>query len=83
MTQLAALLWIFLCSAAGATPNHWHRTIAYTLMLAALPILWFLWRDLGPLWAVGFFLLALFQFRLLLIHWAKRAWRHFKGQADA
>lgn len=83
MTGLAALIWIFLCSAAGATPNRWHRAIAYMLMLAALPILWLLWHDAGPLWAAGFFVLALFQLRLLLIHWAKRLYRHVRDRADA
>jgi len=83
MTELAALIWIFLCSAAGATPNRWHRTIAYLLVVAALPILWFLWHDDGPLWALGFLILGMFQLRLLLIHWGKRLVRHFRGQADA
>ncbi len=76
-------VWISQCSAPGATLNRWHRVIASALMVAALLILWLLWRDDGLPWVLGFLVLAMFQSRLLLIHGGKRPYRHFRGQADA
>ncbi|HSF93128.1 MAG TPA: DUF2484 family protein [Paracoccaceae bacterium] len=73
------LLWAGLASAAGATPNRWHRAIAYSLMVAFVPIAWMLYQDFG-IWAVaGFLALALFQLRLLMIHWLKRLVAHMRN----
>ncbi len=72
MTLLAALVWMLLCTLAGATPNRWHRKIAYALMLVSLPILWSLASTHGLLYALLFIFIMIFQFRLLLAHWLKR-----------
>lgn len=68
---IAVLVWAGLASAAGMTPTPWHRTIAYTLMVAYLVIAYYLIRDYGIWAALAFLALALFQLRLLFIHWIK------------
>lgn len=72
LSVLGVLIWAAACSAAGATPNRWHRAIAYTLMAAFVPLAWVLYQDIGILAVLGFLALALFQLRLLMIHWLKR-----------
>ncbi len=76
---LAVLIWSALCAAAGATPNPWHRTIAYILMAAYLVIAYYLIQDFGWWAALLFLALALFQLRLLFIHWLKLLLHRWKG----
>ncbi|NNU80011.1 DUF2484 family protein [Halovulum dunhuangense] len=83
VTVLYALTWVFLCSAAGATPNRWHKPIAVLLGLAALPVLWLIGRDFGWPWVLGFILLGMYQFRLLLFSWARRIRRWLRGRGGS
>ncbi|MFQ5622484.1 MAG: DUF2484 family protein [Paracoccaceae bacterium] len=69
---LAALSWIAVASVAGLTPNRWHRTIAYGLIAAFPLIAWPVARNQGTLYGVLFLCVALFQLRLLLMHWLRR-----------
>lgn len=68
---VAALIWAVLAALAGMTPTPWHRPIAYFLMVAFVPIAWLLAQSNGRLTAIIFFLVAVFQLRLLLISWLK------------
>lgn len=72
---LVALVWIIVGSAAGLTPNRWHRPIAYALIVAIPFVAWPLAQDQGLLVAVLYVCLCAFQLRLLLIHWLKRLGR--------
>ena len=75
MSSIAALVWMILAALAGMTPERFHRPIAYTLMLAFLPVAWFLGQVYGGWVAFGFFAVAVFQLRLLLISWGKKVIR--------
>ncbi len=75
MHSIAALLWMILAAVAGMTPERFHRPVAYGLMLAFVPVAWFLARDFGGWAAFGFFAVAVFQLRLLLISWGKKVMR--------
>ncbi|MEE9454724.1 MAG: DUF2484 family protein [Paracoccaceae bacterium] len=74
-SAIPALIWMILAALAGMTPNRWHRPIAYILMLAFLPIAWFLGQGSGHLAALGFLVVAVFQLRLLLISWGRKIYR--------
>ena len=72
IVTLAALIWVFSCSAAGALPRNWHKPVAYVLIALGFPLFVML-RDVhGQGIAWGFVAVAIFQLRLLLIHWFKR-----------
>ena len=79
LSLLAVLIWSALCSAAGATPTPWHRTIAYTLMAVFPFIAYRLNQDFGWWAPILFLALALFQLRLLFIHWLKLWIHRWKG----
>ncbi|MEO1551267.1 MAG: DUF2484 family protein [Pseudomonadota bacterium] len=81
MSLLLVAVWALCCTLAGATPQAWHRPIAYTLMVLSLPVFALLWQAHGG-WAVaGFLALGLFQFRLLIRHYLRRAVRALGGNA--
>ncbi len=77
MASILAFGWMIAAAVAGMTPTPWHRPIAYTLMLVFIPVGWMLTQEYGMWSAFGFFLIAVFQLRLLLISWTKRLLRRF------
>ncbi len=74
-SALAALVWMVLAALAGMTPTRWHRPAAYGLMLAFVPVVRGLALTFGPWPASGFFAVALFQLRLLLLSWGRKLYR--------
>jgi len=69
---------MILAALAGMTPNAWHRPIAYFLMITFVPIAIFLGATYGSWAVVGYLTVAVFQLRLLLISWAKKAFKRTK-----
>lgn len=68
----AALGWMFLASASGATPSNWHMRIAAVLIAAVPFIMWFLFKQYGGVWAVAFLVMVIFQLRMLLRYWLRK-----------
>lgn len=74
----AALTWSISANVLALLPHSWNRPGAYTLIACIGPICWALAATHHWGWALGFFLLTLFQLRLLIRHYWRR-WRAVAG----
>ncbi|MFT4620638.1 MAG: hypothetical protein ACI9KS_000105 [Sulfitobacter sp.] len=56
MAPLVSLcIWVLVASVIGFAPRRFHWRGAIVLMLTAVPLLWVVYFELGPLWALGGF----------------------------
>jgi len=78
LVKIAPFLWMILAALAGMTPERYHRPIAYGLMAAFVPLAVFIAHDIGLWAATGFFAIALFQLRLLLLSWLRKLYQRIR-----
>jgi isoprenylcysteine carboxyl methyltransferase (ICMT) family protein YpbQ len=48
-------VWVLVASVIGFAPRRFHWRGAIVLMLTAVPLLWWVYLELGPLWTLGAF----------------------------